>query len=426
MIKKTRPGAYIDFKSNATNLANVSERGIVLLPIEADFLPVGEFLSTSVYTDFLGEYGISINDESMICVNEALKNAETVLIYRVNSGVKATKTVGSLVATAKCEGAYGNRISFEILQSGSGNLLIIYVDDEEVLEVYGESLDVINENNFITFTGELQTATKTLLAGGSTTSATEAMYNSFFTEARVLEFNTFAITKEDVNLHNLAFSFTKTMRENEGKKIQCVLANATGINYEGVINVTNGVVLANGIQITPNIATAYVAGAVAGSAINESLTYSEYIGAVDALPKLTSDEISDKLENGEFIFTYKRGKVIIEQDINSFTEFSPTKGSVFAKNRIVRILDNIATDIKALFEDYYLGKVSNNDEGRSLFAAECINYLRNLEQMACIEDFKAMEDILVYAGDDVDSVHVSMNIKPIDSIEKLYMTVVLN
>ena len=216
------------------------------------------------------------------------------------------------------------------------------------------------------------------------------------------------------------------MRENENKKIQGVISDFDSADTEGIINVCNGVILNNSTIVPSNIAVSYVCGAIAGAEMNESLTYSKYDGAIDAYPRFSNGEIIERLNRGEFIFSHKRGTAIIEKDVNSFTSFSPEKSNVFSKNRVVRVLDNIANDIKTIFEDYYLGKVSNNDNGRSLFASECIRYLRNLEEMACIENFDAISDIKILRGDDIDSIVVTLNVTPIDSIEKLYMTVYLN
>lgn len=345
-MNQVRPGAYIGFESISSSLSTISSRGITVLPLELNILEPHTLYKVSVYTDFDTELGVSLTDPEVLCIKEALKNAETVIIYRLNEEDEA-------------EASYEDYVTF---------------------------------------------------------------FNSIKTE----EFNTVAITSEDNDVKLLAMTFAETMRDTEQKKIQCVVSNMDSANYEGIVNVTNGVVLSDDTEIPANLVTCYVAGALAGAEMYESLTHSTYTDAVSVSPKYTNEEIATRLSNGEFLFSTKRSKVVVEQDINSFTDYSPTKDKSFSKNRVIRILDNIATDIKTIFEDYYLGKVSNNATGRSLFASECITYLRKLEQLSCIENFSAMDDIKVLDTDDSDTIYISLNVKPIDSVEKLFMTVYLN
>ncbi|MFI3114544.1 MAG: phage tail sheath family protein [Clostridia bacterium] len=423
---KTRPGVYMNFESMSENLASVSDRGIAVLPLELDFLQVGEIFTVDVYTDFLSEFGISLSHNTILPIREALKNAESVMVYRLNSGEKAKIETESYTATAKFPGTYGNEIAFSVTVAPDDMFdVLIYVNNSLYETFTVSNFDEI-DSKVIDFAGEIASFDKTLLENGTSDSANIDDYAKFFNIIAVEDFNTMAITSTDVNIKLSACAFSEEMRDNQGKKIQIIVENYPNADFEGVISVANGVVLEDGTKISASIATCYVAGAVAGCDINESLTYQVYSGSCEATPKYTNSEICTKLENGEFVFVTKRGQAIIEQDINSFTGYSPTKSNVFSKNRVIRVIDNIATDIKTLFEDYYLGKVSNNAEGRSLFCAECINYIRTLENIDCVQDFNSASDILVECGDDLDSVVVNLNIKPVDSIEKLYMTVLLS
>lgn len=81
--------------------------------------------------------------------------------------------------------------------------------------------------------------------------------------------------------------------------MQGVTANYAG-DYEGIINVTEGVLLEDGTEVTPDKATAWVAGASAGATFNQSLTFVEYEGAVDVLHRLDHDTIVERLGKGEF------------------------------------------------------------------------------------------------------------------------------
>ena len=118
----------------------------------------------------------------------------------------------------------------------------------------------------------------------------------------------------------------------------------------------------------------------------------------------------------------------IEKDINTLHSPYPSAdvNYSFTKNRVIRTLDGINNDIKALFEETFIGKVDNNGDGRNVFKASVISYLLTLQDMAAITEFNSATDIEVLAGNEIDSVVVNLAVKPVDSMEKLYMTVYVN
>src|SRR5690606_23280447 len=184
------------------------------------------------------------------------------------------------------------------------------------------------------------------------------------------DFNTMAAPVDDETLKSVFVAFVKRMREDEGKKIQVVLPDYATADYEGVISVKNGVVLADGTVLNNVQATAWVAGATAGANVNQSLTYAAYDGAVDVDTRYTHTQIVQALQNGEFLFVPSDGRAIVEQDINTFTSFTPEKRQHFSKNRVIRVLDSLGNDLKRIFEQFYIGKVNNDDDGRNLFKNE--------------------------------------------------------
>lgn len=82
-------------------------------------------------------------------------------------------------------------------------------------------------------------------------------------------------------------AFIKRLRDGQGQKVQGVTANYAG-DYEGIINVTEGVLLEDGTEVTPDKATAWVAGASAGATFNQSLTFVEYEAPLMCYTALTT------------------------------------------------------------------------------------------------------------------------------------------
>ncbi|SEN73695.1 Phage tail sheath protein [Amphibacillus marinus] len=427
---KVRPGAYINVRTNNLNVTNEGISGIVTIPIVLGFGPEKTVIEVDSGTNFNRIFGYSLDSPQLLLVREALKRAGTVLVYRVNEGTKASAELAEeLMVTAKYGGERGNEISVVIQPN------VDYADTFNVLTYLG--VDLVNtqlsvegaadliDNDLVTFSGEgnLSTTAGITLSGGATTDALAGDYADYFNAIAVYDFNTLALPIDDQTTKVAGVNFIKALRDQEGKKCQIVISGYRA-DHEAVINVKNGVVLEGGTILTPAQAVPWVAGATATAAVNESLTYFTYEGAIDVHPRYTNSEIITSLNNGEFLFTEKRGTAVVEQDINSLVTLTVEKNQEFRKNRVLRVLDDIANNTKQVFEDNFIGRVNNNADGRGLFLANRISYFTALQDLGAIEDFSS-DDVSISLGETKDTIVMNAIVKPIDSIEKLYMTVVV-
>lgn len=245
---------------------------------------------------------------------------------------------------------------------------------------------------------------------------------------KTINFNTLAYPYDGVSYttnKEAIVTWIKAMRDEEGVKIQGVLANSESDN-EAIINVVQGIELSNGTSLKAEEVTAYVAGITAGANINKSNTGSKYVGAVDVNPRMTKTEMEAAIQAGKFIFKVDSVQnVTCVYDINSLTSVTKEKGSQFKKNRVVRTIDGINNDVTTIFESNVVGKEDNNANGRSILRAMLIEYFNELQRLNAIQNFTA-EDVIVEQGKDKDSVLVTCNIQTVDSIEKIYITVNLS
>lgn len=430
---KIRPGAYINFSSD--NLLNISpkDRGCVALALPLSFAENNKIIKLTDDTDFEKILGASIVHPDLFLVREAFKRAKTVLLYKINGGLRAKISSNGLDVLAKFPGSLGNKISIRINNtphiSGNPALKIITLLDNKIVHqqtiLNGESP---NDNNFVSFikTDNITETTAILLTGGKDDIPTVDDYSLFFKELQLHNFDALAMPVSDIDIINASINFIKRLRDDEGKKSILVVSGAKTPDYEGVINLANGVILEDSTYIPPHMATSWVAGATASAQINQSLTFDKYDGAISVSPVFSNTDIIERLSVGEFIFTNNDDTATIESDINSFISVSPTKSKFFSKNRVIRVIDSIANDIRRNFEQSYIGKISNDDIGRTLFKNDCINYLNTLTEIQAITNFSPKTDISVGRGADIDSVIVNISIQPVDSMEKLYMSVTLS
>lgn len=428
---KVRPGVYVNFESRPKSLGGLGERGIVTIPMALSWGESGKVITIEAGQDIFLKLGYAITDSRMLLIRESLKRAKTLLLYRVNnSGTKAAATNGTLTTTAKWSGVRGNDITVTVAENIDDNtkydvntlLAGLLVDSQTVTNI-----TELKPNDWVVFSGTGAPAETAgiPLTGGSDGTATNQDYFHYLSAIEVFDFNAMALPVTDNILKSTFVAFCKRLRNDEGKKFQLVVENYPEADFEGVISVKNGVVLSDGTILTATQCTAWVAGATAGANANESLTYSAYDDAVDVSARYTNTQIIAALRLGEFMFVSNDGKAIVEQDINTLTSFTPDKGKAFSKNRVIRVLDSINNDFVRIFSDFYVGKVSNNADGRNLLKNECIKYLETLQSIEAIQNFDSQTDITVQQGDDADSVYIESNIQPVDSIEKIYIKVTI-
>jgi hypothetical protein len=171
----------------------------------------------------------------------------------------------------------------------------------------------------------------------------------------------------------------------------------------------------------------WVASMTAGAQVNQSLTAAVVENAVEIINPVMEDEIEDALNAGRFIITYRQdGAVCVEKDINTLHTFTADKNYAFSKNRVIRCLDEIGNSVALVFNRNYAGKVDNNSTGRNQYKTEIISLMDTLTSLGAIQNFEGAGDITVLPGEAIDAVVVDVTVQPVDSMEKLYMTVNVN
>lgn len=434
---KLRPGAYINFEAAGQAQVNTSTRGIVALPTTLSWGGENSIIELTnddlVTGNSLAKVGFVQSDADALLANLALQNATTLKLYNLNTGgTRATKSLaGGLVITAKYPGTFGNTIA----------ILITVADNIYTIETYANGYFVDRQrvtsaaelvaNDFVVFSGTnvtLEATASTLLTGGTNGTVAETALATCFNDLKATKFHALALPSMEETDIAAAIAYARTMREDEGKYIQVVVANADTANadYEGVINVVNGVTLEDDTTVSAVQFTAWVAGATAGADITASLTGKIVQNAIGIVGNLSNDDIVAGLSTGKFMLSLNQnGTVKVEKDINSLHTFSADKSYMFSKNRIMRELDEIGSAVEDIWETTYLGKVTNNESGRTLFKSSIINYLTDLQNRGAINEFDS-GSVVVAAGDDVDSVIASIAVKPLDSMEFLYMNVTIS
>ena len=137
---------------------------------------------------------------------------------------------------------------------------------------------------------------------------------------------------------------------------------------------------------------------------------------------LTNAEYEEADQNGEFTLLSDDGMVKVEYDINSLTTYTADIGEVFRYNRVMRLCNTIANDIRQQFSDSFIGTVNNTADGRSQFKAVIVGYLLDIQAAGGIQNFTA-DDVTVEAGEAIDAIVVNIAIQAVGSVNKIYLTI---
>lgn len=422
---KKLPGTYINFASASRASASLSDRGIVAIPLLMDWGAADEVFEVSnekFVNNSLKIFGYDYSHDKMKGLRDLFKNTKTLYAYRLNGkGTKATNTY----AEAKYPGIRGNDLKIIISKN---------VDDETKFDVKTvlefKEMDVqtvknsseLVANDWVTFkSAELQETASTPLASGTNgTEVTTSEYQAFLNAIESYSFNALGCPVEDAKINELFVTFTKRMRDEVGAKFQTVVYRKPA-DYEGVISVEN--------EVTDDVNKASVVywttGAQAGCAVNKSLTNTAYDGEFKIKVDYTQSQLADALESGKFIFHNVTGEVRVLEDINTFTSVTDEKSIDFSNNQTIRVIDQIANDVAALFNTKYLGKIPNNASGRISLQSDVVAIHRVLEDIQAIENFSA-DDIVVAQGDTKKSVVLTDKITVINAMSQLYMSCVIS
>lgn len=431
LIPKVLPGTYINYTTQATKMIQ-NDRGITLIPlIDANWGEEKNFIEINpedvlVTNPMLG-YGTSQDNlpDYMIMIREAFKSARKVIGYRLSTGAKATVTQSPITVEAKYSGELGNNLKLSITKNPvKGMDVYLYLGDKKVYEANGMvTIAELPISKWVNFTGEgelAEIASKTL-TGGTTVKHTNDDVTTLLETMEGVKWNTMAFPFEDSALQTTAMEKIKFIRDEIGKPRQIVLPKATKPDFEGIINVTNGVMLSDGKEINEILSTAWIGAATSSATMTQSLTYATYPGALSVLRPKTYKQSLEAVKNGEIFFIEDDGEIKIQYDINSLVTYSQTRPKQLSKNRVLRVFDTLQEQIYKVFKP---GKYDNNPSGWSDMETQGRIILNNMFEDNAIQNVDLDNDFKVdRIKSKDDSTYINIGVQAVDSADKLYFTI---
>lgn len=431
---KVRPGVYIRFTSTQGLGLTVGERGTVAICEPMSWGPVGVVQTVESGADTTPYCGYPITDPNALFLQQIFlgtnrtDGANTVLLYRptATSSAQATVTTGVLTATALYPGVRGNDITIVITEEVDAETFTVStVVDGNVVDEQTNITNVSDlvANAWVTWsgTGAVAATAGAPLTGGNDGTVESAAYSTFLTAIEPYKFDVLIYDGTDPTVQAAMISFIQSQNDDNGQYCQLVGANFTNPDSRYVINVMSPATLNDGTELTMQQVCWWAGGALAGAMYNESLTGATYPNAVSTT-LMTNSQYITALNGGQFVLAADNGGVYVEQDINSLTTYTTDITEVYRYNRTMRLANTIANDLYQQFSTNYLGIVNNNAQGRSIFQAAIVGYLLDIQNNQGIQNFEA-SDVTVEAGEAINAIVVTINIQPVGSVEKIYITI---
>ena len=116
----------------------------------------------------------------------------------------------------------------------------------------------------------------------------------------------------------------------------------------------------------------------------------------------------------------EENKIIAEYDINSLTSFKQPKDETYRKNRVIRVFDTFQESVQLNFPP---NKYNNGPVGWDTMEGVGKSILKQFLDAGAISDVDYDADFLVDRDASYgDKTYFDVNLKPLDSSEKLFFT----
>ncbi len=240
-----------------------------------------------------------------------------------------------------------------------------------------------------------------------------------------IAFNVFVYDKEMTSTEQDACLVWLQENRKEGKQFEVVFGGsatedqtlATGIARsirladQYVVNLITGGVIGT-VSYSSGMYAAYIAGLIAATPINRSITYAKV--SLDSVNKnLTRSEQKDALAAGCLVLIDDGAKIKVLRGVQTDK----------SKIRKMRARQAVITDMDAAVADYYIGKVDNNVDGQKALISAVKVYLETLAAANVFDPDSIEVGLDPNFESKGDQVYLYIRVVEIDSMEEIYITI---
>lgn len=455
--KKTRPGVYYRYENDGTPPIAGVDDGRCAATIRSNWGPIGQAVLLEKYEDIDKKYGDGGANGTTAVPMEIFKGgAQEVYTVRLGSGgtngryeIKDTAEEAATVInmTMKYPGSRQFTVTIRpTLDDATVSELLLLEDTEQLerltFENTGNSVAALMAayaeagSDFFTLTkvadseNALATVTQAQVTAGTDPVITNGSYSAAFEVLEAYRWNVMAIDTEDTAVQSLMQLFLDRIY-GDGKFVMGVIGQPTTVAFETrkrqasaynsyqIVYVGNGFVDINGDQYEGYMAAARIAGLIAGTPSNESITHTAITQATDLTEKLTNAQIIQALKAGMLVFSTSAADTVwVEQGINTLVLPGQKEDDGWKKIKRAKVRFELFQRLNDTVEGL-VGNINNDPDGRAT-VIQVSNGVCN----AMVSEKKLLTGAYVEQDPDNspegDSAWFIVHADDIDSLEKLY------
>lgn len=452
--QKVRPDVYVRWHNAGGARVVTGTVGVAAAVIKSNWGPLGEVVTVESPGELTGKLGSGNGPE---CIREIFSGgASTVLAVRSGTGgtkasLELTDTADTAVKVVKLTTKYPTTRPFTVtirdsLDDTDMRELLVHENTRQMerllfakgngeparlVEVINAKSQYLNAAKLADGAGEIDTLLDEPLTGGADPAITGEDYANAFMLLERKFFDTITVDSEDAAVHASLQSFVNRMLAEGGGRIIGVVGeptsvpfatrkqNAKAFNDFAVVYVGNGFQTASG-PVEGAKAAARVAGVIASSAYNVSLTHVPMTGSIDLVGELTNAQYKEAIQSGMLTFSLNPdGLAQIDYGINTKVTLLADEDEGWKKIRRTKtrfeLIDRIVYTLHP-----YLGKWNNNEDGRAFVITIANGIIQTMIREGGLESGQLVVDPDNPPQGDSAWFRFT-DLADLDSIEKLYM-----
>jgi hypothetical protein len=459
--KKVRPGVYFRYENIGTPPTAGADDGKVACVFRSNWGPLGKASDLDNYADIAKIYGDGGTDGTTNVPLEAFHGgAQEVFALRVGSGGTAgTYAIMDTASTA------ANVITLTLKYPGSRSLtitirptaadantgeLIIYDGTTQLEQLTFDMTSGVDQvtslmdayaatpSAYYTLakledsTAALATVTQAQITAGTDPTVDGAAYTAAFGVLEAYHWNVLCIDTDDVAIHALVQAYIDRIFDEGNFGMACIgeptsvaftdrLSHAKAFNDYKIVYVGNGWIDSTGVTHEGYLAAAYIAGLIASTPSNQSITHLAITGAVELSELLTNAQYVSAIQGGMLtLSTSAANTVWVEQGINTLVLPGGNDDQGWKKIKRVKVRFELMQRCDDTIEPL-TGRINNDADGR----ANIIQLIQSVEN-AMIAEGKLLPGATVELDPDNtpegDSAWFIITADDIDALEKMYLT----
>lgn len=185
------------------------------------------------------------------------------------------------------------------------------------------------------------------------------------------------------------------------------------------VNLVSGVVI-GGVTYNSFAFAPYIAGLIASTPLNKSITFNKLADVEDLVNRLSYAQTKTSLSKGSLVLTHNGEFVRIEQGITTKSADADSN-PIVTKIRKSRVHQVISTDLGKLVETQLIGQVENNDDGYAFAVSMVKLFLEQLEGQGVVSDINVKLDPNFVSS--ADQLFLAIDFVELDSIDRLFLTI---